>query len=186
MASRLPHEPLPLSVPAGRILVRQGERCPAAWAVETGALAERIVDRSGRSLLLDLAGPGDIVGGLPDAPSPWEVRALLPSRIRALAADPSAPARRAMRSAEFSCDLAYSSVTDRLENRLGDLAARFGRPAPGGVRIGLRLTHDDLASLVGASRESVSRAMSELARRGSIHIEGRGRIAVRTRLELVR
>ena len=57
---------------------------------------------------------------------------------------------------------------------LWNLADRWGRVGPDGVRIPLRLTHDALAELVGARRPSVSNAMGRLRRRGLIsdHAEG--------------
>jgi CRP-like cAMP-binding protein len=51
---------------------------------------------------------------------------------------------------------------------LWHLADRFGRMTPDGVLIPLPLTHRDLAELVGAQRPSVSTALSELARQGTV------------------
>jgi len=49
------------------------------------------------------------------------------------------------------------------------LAADHGRPDPdGGTRISLHLTHRDLAGMVGASRENVSRALGAFRKRGFI------------------
>jgi CRP-like cAMP-binding protein len=72
-----------------------------------------------------------------------------------------------------------------VEQRLEDLGRRFGVPVPGGVRITLRLTHEELGAMVGASRESVSRAMSELRAAGQIRTNGRGRIVLLTPLMVI-
>jgi CRP-like cAMP-binding protein len=56
----------------------------------------------------------------------------------------------------------------RLLGVLEDLAAEHGREGPGGVGIGLPLTQDLLASMVGATRESVNRAVADLERRGLV------------------
>ena len=47
-----------------------------------------------------------------------------------------------------------------------------GVPASGCVRIMLPLTQQELATLVGASRESVNRALVRLRRQGRVRLEG--------------
>jgi CRP-like cAMP-binding protein len=70
---------------------------------------------------------------------------------------------------EFS---AYDTV-GRVARRLYELAERFGRPAPGGVEIGLPLTQDELAAWTGASRVGVSQALKALRDRGWIETRRR-------------
>jgi CRP/FNR family transcriptional regulator len=53
---------------------------------------------------------------------------------------------------------------ERLASLLLELSAEFGELAAGGRRIRFRLTQADLARMIGASRESVSRALTEFAR----------------------
>jgi CRP-like cAMP-binding protein len=57
--------------------------------------------------------------------------------------------------------------------RLRELAARHGVPGPAGVRIRVPLTQDELARMVGASREAVNRTVGALASRGLLRTEGR-------------
>jgi CRP/FNR family cyclic AMP-dependent transcriptional regulator len=54
-----------------------------------------------------------------------------------------------------------------------DMAGRFGDPTPDGVRVHHDLTQEQLAQHVGASRESVNKALSELANRGVIRLESK-------------
>ena len=58
-----------LQVPAGRVIVRQGEPCSGVSVVTHGALLESAVDDDGRVLGLDVLGPGDPVGGPDGSPS---------------------------------------------------------------------------------------------------------------------
>lgn len=58
-------------------------------------------------------------------------------------------------------DLAFRSVISRVAHMLLQLAAEFGDGAEVPT-IGLRLTHADLAMLIGASRPTVSLALGEL------------------------
>jgi CRP/FNR family transcriptional regulator len=65
------------------------------------------------------------------------------------------------------------SVERRLLLKLRQLALRFGRVTPRGVRLDLRLTHQELATMVGAVRESVTLAMGRLAEQGEIEVRNR-------------
>ena len=175
-------EPFPLmfDVPPGREVIHQGEPYPDAWVVRRGGLLMEVVDLEGHRLALDLLGPGDLVGG----PTSWtaeaSVRALLTSGL--FAAGPIALrdglARRARRASWLACSVAWDRIADRLAARLDDLAARFGRPVPGGRCLELPLTQEHLAQLTGATRESVNRALGELAAAGRVD-RARGRYVVR-------
>jgi CRP/FNR family transcriptional regulator, cyclic AMP receptor protein len=54
-----------------------------------------------------------------------------------------------------------------------DLSARFGRPADDGVHVHHDLTQEELAQLVGASRETVNKALADFASRGWLRLEAR-------------
>ena len=71
-------------------------------------------------------------------------------------------------------DLAYAKITDRLMHLFARLATEHGVPAAGGgVRLDLRLTHGDIASLIGSTRETVSLEIANLVRAGRIAVDGR-------------
>jgi CRP/FNR family cyclic AMP-dependent transcriptional regulator len=172
--------PLMFDVHPGRAVIHQGEPYPDAWMVRSGALLMEVVDAEGHRLALDLLGPGDLVGG----PSTWtadaSVRALVTSGL--FAAGPIALrdglARRARRAAWLACSVAWDRIADRVAIRLEDLAVRFGRPVPGGRCVELPLTQEHLAGLTGATRESVNRALVELAAAGRVE-RTRGRYVIR-------
>jgi CRP/FNR family cyclic AMP-dependent transcriptional regulator len=165
-------EPLPLTfeVRPGRVVVRQGEPYPGAWVIRSGRLLMDVVDPEGRRLALDVLGRGDLVGGPPGWIAEASVRAMVETWLA-----PAGPAalrdglaRRAHRSSALACALAWDRVAERVAGRLDDLAERFGRPVPGGRCLRLALTQDDIADLAGSTRESVNRALAELARRGRV------------------
>ncbi len=70
-------------------------------------------------------------------------------------------------------DLAYANVPDRIMHLLGRLADEHGVPAPGGITLDVRLTHADIASLIGSTRETVSLELANLARAGRIAYDGK-------------
>ena len=63
-------------------------------------------------------------------------------------------------------DLVFSDVPGRVAKALLDLADRFGRTADDGVHVHHDLTQEELAQLVGASRETVNKALADFASRG--------------------
>jgi CRP/FNR family transcriptional regulator, cyclic AMP receptor protein len=70
-------------------------------------------------------------------------------------------------------------VERRLLLKLRQLAERWGRVTPDGVRLDLRLTHQELANMVGAVRESVTIARGRLAEAGEIEVRNRTLIILR-------
>ncbi len=75
------------------------------------------------------------------------------------------------RQARFAMRLVHCVALDlrgRLALTLLDLAHSFGVPENGGVRVNLPITHENLAEMVGASRERVSKRMSALMADGLI------------------
>jgi CRP-like cAMP-binding protein len=183
VAQALPHGPLPLiALRIGETLVRQAEASPGLWRIQSGLLKETVVTAAGEVFALDLLGPGDAVGWPPDVLAPAEVRALRPCRVRPIHGareTTDALAERARWAVRLAEGLARRTVLQRLEDRLEDLARRFGHPVPGGRVVPFTLTQDDLAALTGTTRESVNRALAELARRDRVRQVRRGRYLVR-------
>jgi CRP/FNR family transcriptional regulator, cyclic AMP receptor protein len=60
-------------------------------------------------------------------------------------------------------DLAFRSVRSRLAHLLLRLGEQFGQPADGRVVIGLSLSQGELATLIGATRQTVSATLAEMA-----------------------
>lgn len=64
-------------------------------------------------------------------------------------------------------------MSGRVAKQLLYLAQRFGIPDGTSLRVDHGLTHEELAQLVGASREAVNRALSTFAQRGWIQMHGK-------------
>ncbi len=82
-------------------------------------------------------------------------------------------ARRMRANNERISDLVFMDVPARLAKTLINLASRFGVPEEAGVKIPHDLTQEELAQLVGSSRETVNKALTEFANRGWIARDGR-------------
>jgi CRP/FNR family transcriptional regulator len=70
-------------------------------------------------------------------------------------------------------DLAYAKVPDRIMHLFGRLATEHGVDGPAGTLLDVRLTHADIASLIGSTRETVSLELSNLAKSGRIVYDGK-------------
>lgn len=64
--------------------------------------------------------------------------------------------------------LLFRSNRERLVHLLLDLAEQYGRTETRGLRIGLRLSHQDLANVIGSTRETVTITLGELQNDGLI------------------
>ena len=70
-------------------------------------------------------------------------------------------------------DLVFTDVPGRVAKNLLDLAARFGEQERDGLHVHHDLTQEELAQLVGASRETVNKALADFASRGWLRLEAR-------------
>jgi CRP/FNR family transcriptional regulator, cyclic AMP receptor protein len=174
----------------GDVVFRQGEPGASMYVILRGKVRVSRPADPGRENLLTLLGPGDLFGELTlFDPAPRKATAtaitdvslaeFTASAMQAwLAAEPEASwhflrlmARRLRRVNDALENLLYGDVPRRVIRTLIDMAARFGDQIPDGIRVHHDLTQEQLAQHVGASRESVNKALSELAARGIIRLE---------------
>jgi CRP-like cAMP-binding protein len=80
-------------------------------------------------------------------------------------------AQRMRRVDGIASDLVDLDAAGRLAKQLLDLASRFGVEQRGCLRVTHELTQAELAQLVGASRETVNKTLSNFAERGWIRAE---------------
>ena len=150
-------------------------------SIRRGALLMETMDLEGHRLVLDVLGPG--------RPRRWPHR-MDRGRLHPRAGDERRVRRGARRPAGRPRQAGEAGFLARLLDRMGsDLrqaprAPRRSRGAirptrPRGTATQLPLTQEHLAGLTGATRESVNRALGELAGRGCIE-RTRGRYVVRT------
>lgn len=175
----------------GDKLFVEGEQGDSMFIIETGKvkLGQRAPD--GRENLLAVLGPGQMLGELslfdPGRRTATAI-AVTPSRVLTIDRPAFLPllerpevgmtllqalARRIRRTNEALADLVFSDVPGRVAKALLDLAARFGRETDDGVLVAHDLTQEELAQLVGASRETVNKALADFTGRGWLRLEPR-------------
>ncbi|QAY63704.1 Crp/Fnr family transcriptional regulator [Xylanimonas allomyrinae] len=183
---------IPVELSRGDVLFREGEPGDRLYVIAQGKIKLGRRSSDGRENLLSVLGPGEMFGELSlFDPGPRTATASSVSdsvvyelRHQALVAwvgeHPNvathllgALARRLRRTNETLADLVFSDVPGRVAKALLDLSTRFGEPSDDGVRVAHDLTQEELAQLVGASRETVNKALADFASRGWVRREGR-------------
>jgi CRP/FNR family cyclic AMP-dependent transcriptional regulator len=176
---------------AGEVIFYQAEPGSTCHIVVRGRVRVLLVGEDGRELAVRILGPGEIFGEmalLEDLPRSASVEALektetlelhrdvllyslrtSPALALSLLRDLSARLRYLTEQAE---GLASLTVAERLMRQLRQLAEWSGIPVPGGVRIVPPMTQQELAALIGTSRESVNRALVRLRRQGKLRLDG--------------
>ena len=82
-------------------------------------------------------------------------------------------ARRLRRTNNNLADLIFTDVPGRVAKALLQLAQRFGTQEGGNIRVTHDLTQEEIAQLVGASRETVNKALADFVHRGWIQLQGK-------------
>ncbi len=82
-------------------------------------------------------------------------------------------AQRLRRITEANTNLIFTDVPGRVAKALLELAEKFGTPANDGTMVSHDLTQEELAQLVGASRETVNKALADFASRGWLQLSAK-------------
>ncbi|MEO3937760.1 Crp/Fnr family transcriptional regulator [Dermatophilaceae bacterium Soc4.6] len=176
----------------GDVLFREGDPGDTLYVIGEGKVKLGRTSPDGRENLIAILGPGEMFGELSlFDPGPRTMTAtavaevqlmglgnesltgLLSGRPEVSKALLAALAQRLRRTNEHLADLVFTDVPGRVAKALLDLATRFGRPVENGVMVSHDLTQEELAQLVGASRETVNKALADFASRGWLRLEAR-------------
>ena len=176
----------------GDIVFAEGESGDALYVVIDGKVKIFRTSPDGRENMLAVLGPGEMFGELSlfdPGPRTATVAAITDCALTSLAHEMLRPwlagrpelgvqllqalAQRLRRTNEAMADLVFSDVPGRVAKTLLDLADRFGTAGPDGVRVTHDLTQEEIAQYVGASRETVNKALADFAHRGWLRLEGK-------------
>nr|WP_246211290.1 Crp/Fnr family transcriptional regulator [Phytoactinopolyspora alkaliphila] len=174
------------------VLFREGDEGDRVYVVTAGKIKLGRTAQDGRENLLALLGPGQMFGELSlfdPGPRSATATAVTETSLLGLGHTDLVPllsgrpevarglllqlASRLRRSNDTLADLVFSDVPGRVAKQLLDLSSRFGVPSDEGVRVVHDLTQEELAQLVGASRETVNKALADFVGRGWIRLEQR-------------
>lgn len=174
----------------GEVLFNKEEPGGVLYLVKSGLVRVFMTAEHGHEISLALLSPGEFLGEmalLDDQPrsasavAMEDTEALTLSRedfLAELAANPRIAeavirtlVRRLRQADELVEDLSFLDVYGRVARKLLELAESYGRRTPDGVSIEISLTQRDLASLVGATRETINRVMAQYQDMGLIAVQ---------------
>lgn len=189
----------------GEQVFRSGDACSNLYLLMQGKVKIYKLSPAGRELTLWYCFPGEVFGLAEmtgEGRRQVNAQACSDSRMLALghsafksflAANPSVSLRfieilskRMRLLSEVLADMVADSVSQRLCKLLLRLADYYGRVDGEGVLLEIHLTQQEMADMVGASRQSVSGHVNQLRRLGVLSMERRRmRVHDRERLELL-
>lgn len=176
----------------GQSLFKEGDDGDHLFIVSSGKVKLGTKSPDGRENLLMILGPGDMFGDLSlfdSGPRTATATAVTETKLLSLGQDKVIPwvkehpevslhllarlASRLRRTNEVVGDLVFADVPGRVAKALIDLGVKFGEKREEGLFVNHDLTQEELAQLVGASRETVNKALADFAQRGWLRLEAR-------------
>jgi CRP-like cAMP-binding protein len=180
----------------GQSVCRQGEPLRHVLVLLSGRVEVDAYSRNGYEAVLAIRTAGELIGemsAVDGQPRSATVRTLENTQVIMIPPDRFAVlcrqrpelswavlrvvVRRLRQVSAQRAEQTGNTVAERLAALLVDLAAEYGAPTETGVTIALSRTQRELAAMVGGSRESVVRALSDLRSRGIVRT-ARGTITV--------
>ncbi len=172
---------------AGEIVYRMEDPADALYFVREGMVKISMYFPNGKEMILGLLGQYDIFGELLLLPSerrPNQAEAVVDTTLivmpesdfqRLLQQQPRIAMKfiqvmstRLWQAQQWQAEVGAFDAPGRLANLLVRLARDFGRDVDRGTEIDLSLTQQDLAKMIGATRETVSHCLARLLEYGAV------------------
>ena len=173
--------------PKNTVFITEGDSSDSVFVILSGRVKVFISDSEGHEMILDTQGPGEYVGemALDGKPRSASVLTLEPSTFSVVGREPIREAIK--RNPDFALDMinriidrariATSSVKDLalldVYGRVARLLLNMAVEQNGKLHIPEKLTQQEIAERVGASRDMVSRIFRDLTAGGYISVENR-------------
>lgn len=190
--------------PPGAILFVEGQSARGAYIVCSGRVKLSTTSRDGKTLILRIAQAGEVLGlHATVSGKPYELTAetLQPSQLDFIKRDDflsflQKHADACLHAAQHlsqNCQNAYEmirslglshSVSEKMARLLLEWASD-GESTKDGIRIKISLTHEEMAQLIGTSRETVTRVLGEFREKQLAHLRG-STLVIRNRAALER
>jgi CRP/FNR family cyclic AMP-dependent transcriptional regulator len=180
-----------ISYPVGAIIFMEGQGARGVYILCQGRAKLMTANSDGRTLILKIAQPGEGLGlNSVITGKPYEMTAeiLQPSQLTFIAREDflkfiGEHGEACLHFAQHlsrDCHSAYELIRSiGLSESVSERVARFllewssnGPVSEGAVRVKLALTHQEIAQLIGTSRETVTRTLSEFKKQHIIELNG--------------
>ena len=154
------------------------------WQIEAGFVRSITWLEDGTTVLLGIWGPGDVIGEPFSNTEPYQLECITKIEATLL---PTTSLNNASETllghiSQFEALMqirSYKRVDLMVLKFLSWLGKRFGQDVTAGRMINLRLTHQDIADSIGATRVTVTRTLSQLEQQGMIQRLSLQRIVLR-------
>ena len=177
----------------GATLFREEDRPDAVLILCSGQVKLSCSSREGKTLILKMAMPGDVLGlGAVVAGTPYEVTAetVMPSRVKSIRrpdflaflqqhGESSLHAARSLAGDYKSTflDARRLALSGSAAGRLASILLEWGRAASAcgqqtEMRFTMALTHEELANLIGSTRETITRTLTRFKKNRLIEVRG--------------
>jgi CRP/FNR family cyclic AMP-dependent transcriptional regulator len=176
----------------GDRLYDEGDIDDQLYIVIEGKVKLTRTSSDGREVLVRVQGPGDMFGELAMFDPTYRTSnasAITDARLAAIGHDdlrqvlldrPAIAllllrdlAQRLRVITDANTNLIFTDVPGRVAKALLELAGKFGTAQEDGIHVSHDLTQEELAQLVGASRETVNKALADFATRGWIQLSAK-------------
>jgi CRP/FNR family cyclic AMP-dependent transcriptional regulator len=165
------------SYPKNTVIVSEGDTTDSLYVILEGRVKAYVSDSDGRQVVLSTQGPGEYFGELvlDQGPRSASVMTLLPCRF--LVVQKEEFRKFLLQNPAFALSLIEKliarvrALTENVKSlalmdvygRVARLLLELAEESNGGFVISQRLTQQDIASRIGASREMVSRILKDLS-----------------------
>src|SRR5437773_11768979 len=178
--------------PKGSLLFVEGEMPRGIFTLCSGRAKLTTSSTEGKTLIVKIAEPGEVLGASATIlGKPYEVsgETIEPAQLNFIKRDDFLKllgtnvevcmhtaqqlsekyhsAQREIRSLGLS-----QTTSEKLAKLFLDWCARDGEQTPKGIRLKVLLTHEEIAQMIGTTRETVTRLLSDLKRRKIIDVKG--------------
>jgi len=167
------------------------------WVVCRGVVQLGTLYDNGEESLLGLACPGMPFGIPLTSIRPYQAAALTEVDLMRLTLPEieQSPAltqsifrhmiRRLQQTEAILALVGYRRVEDRLRHLLLLLQKEIGQPVPCGSRLGVRLTHQQIANAIGTTRVTVTRLLNQLREEGWLTVDAQRHLVLMDSEDLV-
>jgi CRP-like cAMP-binding protein len=154
------------------------------WQIDTGFVRTVTYLENGTTVALGLWGSGDIVGRTLSKLEPYQMECLTKVEARIIPLEEWTYSTETLlahiqQAEELMVIRSYKKVETMLLKLLAWLSQRFGLEVEKGRLIDMRLTHEDLADMIGSTRVTVTRILGQFEQEGLIDRRSLNRIILR-------
>jgi len=174
------------------IIFNEGDPGLAFYIIKSGKIKVYKLASDGRELILGIFGENGLFGDVPvfdGGPYPATAETLTDAKVWSINRESfvnlllkhpemslkiiKVLGKRLRQAHGFVAELALKNVPQRLASLLLKLAAEYGQESEAGTVIDLPLTRQELAELIGVSRETTIRELSKFSRAGTLRLDGK-------------